>query len=124
MRRELVAIWMLLASVNSAVAQVGIGVGTPNVSIGINIPVYPELVPVPGYPVYYAPRLSGFALRWLVWVYRGDWHASPRYNGPGIGDPVYARVRSAHPVRYYLGRSVYFRGAGGCAPALGPALGP
>ena len=34
------------------------GIGLPGVSIGINLPLYPELVPVPGYPVYYAPRLK------------------------------------------------------------------
>lgn len=29
-----------------------------SVSIGINLPVYPNLVLIPGYPVYYAPRLQ------------------------------------------------------------------
>ena len=30
-----------------------IGIGFPNVSIGINLPLFPQLVAVPGYPVYY-----------------------------------------------------------------------
>ena len=38
-------------SMASATAQV-------SVSIGINLPVYPELVPVRGYPAYYAPQAN------------------------------------------------------------------
>lgn len=37
------------------------------VSIGINLPTYPHLVRVPGYPVYCAPRRSG-----------GHLHVGPR----------------------------------------------
>jgi hypothetical protein len=112
---------MLLASVNSAGAQVGIGIGTPNVSIGINIPLYPELVPVPGYPVYYAPRLSAnfFFYDGLYWVYQGDrWYASSWYNGPwGLVSPVYVPVFVLRiPVRYYGAPPVYFRGWRADAP--------
>lgn len=121
MRRGLIALWMLLASVNSAGAQVGIGIGTPNVSIGINIPLYPELVPVPGYPVYYAPRLSAnfFFYDGLYWVYQGDhWYASSWYNGPwGLVSPVYVPVFVLRiPVRYYRAPPVYFRGWRADAP--------
>ena len=55
MRHLLVGLCILCCSVTS-LAQVSIGIGFPGVSIGINLPFYPELVPVPGYPVYYAPR--------------------------------------------------------------------
>ena len=51
-----IVLLMLLGSMTSAVAQISIGIGLPGVSIGINFPLYPELVQVPGYPVYYAPR--------------------------------------------------------------------
>lgn len=40
---------MLLSFASSAAVQV---------SIGINLPIYPNLVVVPGYPVYYAPQLN------------------------------------------------------------------
>ncbi|MFC6520195.1 hypothetical protein ACFQAT_10860 [Undibacterium arcticum] len=64
MRYGLIVLWMLFGSVTSATAQVSIGIGVPGVSIGINLPVFPELVQVPGYPVYYAPQLpSNFLLR-------------------------------------------------------------
>lgn len=43
MRYLLIALWMLSGSATCAMAQV---------SIGINLPAYPELVLVPGYPVY------------------------------------------------------------------------
>jgi len=46
-RYELIAL-LLLCSVSAAEAQISIGIGLPNVSIGINLPLYPELVLVPG----------------------------------------------------------------------------
>jgi hypothetical protein len=51
MRNVLVVVWMLMWSMSSAVAQPSVGISFPGVSIGINLPVYPELVPVPNYPV-------------------------------------------------------------------------
>jgi hypothetical protein len=68
-----------------ATAQVSIGIGLPSASIGINVPLYPDLVPVPGYPVYYDPRLHSnlFFYDGLYWVYAEDnWYASSWYNGP------------------------------------------
>jgi hypothetical protein len=90
----------------SAQAQVSIGVHLPGIDIGINQPTYPELVPVPGYPVYYAPGASSnyFFYDGRYWVLQGDdWYASAWYNGPWDrirpeAVPVYVlRV----PVRYY-----------------------
>ncbi len=92
-----------------------------NVSIGINRPSYPVLQRVPGYPVYYAPRLNSnyFFYDGLYWVYEGDnWYASDWYNGPWeLVDryevPVFLlRV----PVRYYHSAPVYFRGWRADAP--------
>ena len=57
MRSALIVAGLLaLAPVAPASAAVG-------VSIGINIPVYPRLVAVPGYPVYYAPGVDSNTAR-------------------------------------------------------------
>src|SRR5450759_3911829 len=74
MRYGLIVLWMLLCSVTSAIAQVNIGIGLPGLSIGINVPLLPELVQVPGYPVYYAPRLNSnfFFYDGMYWVYQRD----------------------------------------------------
>src|SRR6266852_5418406 len=106
MRGRLIVLWMLLCSVSSAVAQV---------SIGINLSLYPELVPVPGYPVYYAPRMEAnyFFYDGLYWVYQGDtWYASSWYNGPWwIARPEVVPVFVLRiPVGYYRRPPVYFRG--------------
>jgi hypothetical protein len=108
---------MLLCWATSAAAEVrvGIGIGFPHVSIGINLPVYPELVPVPGYPVYYAPRLHAnyFFYDGLYWVFQGDnWYASSWYNGPWwFVEPASVPLFVLRiPVRYYRQPPVYFRG--------------
>lgn len=115
MRYVIVMFWMLFWSVTSAVAQISIGIGLPGVSIGINLPLYPELERVPGYPVYYAPRLSSnyFFYDGMYWVYQGDnWYASSWYNGPWGRVAPYAvpyyvlRI----PVRYYRQPPERFRG--------------
>ena len=65
--------------------QVGVGVAVPGLSIGINIPAYPQLVPIPGYPVYYAPGAGAnlFFYDGLYWVFVGDnWYYSSWYDGP------------------------------------------
>jgi len=59
------------------------------VSIEINLPAFPELVIVPGYPVYYAPsvRANYFFDDGLYWVFNvedGYWYSSSWYNGPGL----------------------------------------
>lgn len=106
-RYVLIVLGMLFYSVTSS-AQV-------SVSIGINVPVYPQLVVVPGYPVYYAPRLQAnfFFYDGLYWVYQDDdWYSSSWYNGPWWlvypeDVPVFIlRI----PVRYYLLPPRYFFG--------------
>jgi hypothetical protein len=115
MRNRLVALCMLLGSVAPATAQVSIGIGFPNVSIGINLPIYPELEPIPGYPVYYAPRLDAnyFFYDGMYWIYRGDsWYASSWYNGPwALVDPESVPLYVLRvPLRYYRQPPVHFRG--------------
>ena len=114
MRYCLIVLWMMLCSVISVEAQVNIGIGFPNVSIGINLPLFPELAPVPGYPVYYAPRVDAnyFFYDGMYWVYQDDdWYASTWYNGPwGFVDPDAVPLFILRiPVRYYRQPPVYFR---------------
>jgi hypothetical protein len=97
---------LVLALVTPAAAQVSIGIGLPGISIGINLPVFPELVVVPDYPVYYARGLDVnlFFYDGLYWVYQGDnWYASSWYNGPwGPVAPEIVPVFVLRiPVRYY-----------------------
>jgi hypothetical protein len=113
--------WLLLCSVAPAAAQVSVGIGLPNVSIGINIPLYPDLAPVPGYPVYYAPGLNAnyFFYDGMYWVYQQDrWYASSWYNGPW--GPVAPEVVPVYllrvPVRYYREPPHYFHGWRADAP--------
>ena len=108
MRYRLIVLLMLLCLTIPATAQV-------SVSIGINVPVYPELVPVPGYPVYYAPRLGAnyFFYDGMYWVYDGDnWHSSFWYNGPwSIVMPVAVPVFVLRiPVQYYRVPPPFFHG--------------
>ena len=108
MRHVLVVLWMLVGSITAAQAQV-------SVSIGINLPIYPTLVVVPGYPVYYAPQADSnyFFYDGVYWVYRRDnWYASSWYNGPWAlinVDEVPLFVLRV-PVRYYREPPTYFRG--------------
>ncbi|HEY9277305.1 MAG TPA: hypothetical protein VIO87_03805 [Methylotenera sp.] len=110
-----IALSMLFSSAVSAGVQVGIGIGLPHVSIGINFPVYPDLVVVPGYPVYYAPRQQAnlFFYDGLYWVYQDDyWYTSSWYNGPWwIVEPEFVPVFILRvPVRYYRHPPAYFAG--------------
>lgn len=119
----IVAMLLLVSPLTNADAQVsvGIGIGLPNLSIGINLPMYPELVPVPGYPVYYAPQVDGnyFFYDGMYWVFQDDnWYASSWYNGPwGFVEPaVVPSFVLRIPVRYYRQQPVYFRGWQSNAP--------
>ena len=121
LRYGLVMLSMLLCSVTIAEAQVSIGIGLPNVNIGINLPLFPQLVRVPGYPVYYAPQVEGnfFFYDGMYWVYQDDnWYASSWYNGPwGFVEPEVVPVFVLRiPVSYYRQPPVYFRGWQSNAP--------
>lgn len=114
MRYGLVGLWMLLSSAVAAATQVSVGVWLPGISIGINQPAYPQFVVVPGYPVYYAPRLGWnyFFYDGMYWVFVEDaWYASYWYNGPWMFvSPEYVPVYVLRvPVRYYMRPPAYFR---------------
>lgn len=113
MRYRTILLSMLFCAATAAAAEVGIYIREPNVRISISLPVYPEFVRVPAYPVYYAPRVSYnlFFYDGLYWVYVDDrWYASSWYNGPwALVEPEYVPVYILRvPVRYYRQRPVYF----------------
>lgn len=117
----LITLLMLFCLVTSAKAQVSIGIGLPNVNIGINLPVLPQLVPVPGFPVYYAPQVNCnyFFYDGMYWVFQGDsWYASSWYNGPWglVSADVVPQYLLRVPVRYYRRPPAYFHGWAANAP--------
>ena len=123
MRYTIIILLILFGSAPAANAQLSIGIGVPGVSIGIDLPVYPEFVQVPGYPVYYAPRLRSnyFFYDGMYWVYQNDnWYASSWYNGPwGMVGPQYVPVFVLRvPVRYYRQPPTYFLSWQADAPPL------
>jgi len=115
MRKGLFVFCLLACAVAPATAQVSIGIGLPHLSIGINLPVYPRLVPIPGYPVYYAPQLDSnyFFYDGMYWVFQDDgWYASSWYNGPWdfVAPEFVPEYVLRVPVRYYRQAPAYFRG--------------
>ncbi len=115
MRYSLVMPLMLLCPAIVAPAQVSVGINLPGLSIGINQPVYPNLVPVPGYPVYYAPGspMNYFFYDGMYWVYQSnEWYCSTWYNGPWVmtypNDVPLFILRV--PVAYYRQPPPYFVG--------------
>jgi len=115
MRHRFFAVLLaLVCAASAAPAQV-------SVSIGINVPVYPRLAAVPGYPVYYAPGLHAnyFFFDGLYWVFQGDhWYMSSWYNGPWDAvAPAYVPYHLLRvPVRYYRAPPPYFGGWQRAAP--------
>jgi hypothetical protein len=87
----------------------------PPETVGVAVASYPDLVQVPGYPVYYAPNMNSnyFFYDGMYWLYQGDqWYASSWFNGP------WGRVRPEAvpvfilrvPVSYYRRTPAYFNG--------------
>jgi hypothetical protein len=114
MRNHLILTAMLWCAAVPATAQVSVAVGLPTVRIGINLPLYPELVPVPGYPVYYAPDVDSnyFFYDGMYWVYQDDgWYQSSWYNGPwqSVEPEIVPLFVLRVPVRYYRQPPLYFR---------------
>jgi len=113
-RYLIITLAILLGPVFSAEAQI-------SVNIGIRVSAYPDLVLVPGYPVYYDPRgsLNFFFYDGLYWVYEGDnWYSSSWYDGPWqLVDPEDVPLFVLRvPVRYYRRPPAYFSGWGADAP--------
>ncbi len=123
MRHPFAVPFVLLGAAVSAPAQVsiGIGIGLPGVSIGIDVPMYPELVRVPNYPVYYAPGSDSnyFFYDGMYWVFQGyDWYASSWYDGPWyqVEPEAVPYFILRVPVRYYRRPPVFFGGWQRSAP--------
>jgi hypothetical protein len=118
MRYLLVAVSLLLGTATSASAQLSVEIG---VNIGIDVPAFPELVLVPGYPVYYDPRGDSnyFFYDGQYWVFWDDnWYTSDWYNGPWelVGPEVVPLFILRVPVTYYHRPPAYFRGWAADAP--------
>jgi hypothetical protein len=112
MRSAMVVVCMLLGTYAPASAEVG---------IGINVSLYPDLVRVPGYPVYYAAQLDSnfFFYDGLYWVYAQDsWYSSSWYDGPwDMVTPEFVPLFVLRiPVRYYRQPPSYFHDWGPEAP--------
>lgn len=87
--------------------------GATSVSIRIHLSSYPQLVRVPGYPVYYAPGLgyNYFFYDGMYWMYLDDaWYTSSWYNGPWfmVAPDFVPLFVLRIPVRYYLAPPPYF----------------
>jgi hypothetical protein len=105
MRSAVVVACLLLGTCASAAAQL---------RSGINPRAYPDLVAVPGYPVYYAPQLDSnlFFYDGLYWAYAQDgWYASSWYDGPWdtVAPEWVPFFVLRVPVRYYKQPPTYFR---------------
>src|SRR5436190_4027021 len=99
MKRALLACLLLVASILPAAAQ-------DYHDIDVDLPQYPEMVPVPDSPVYYAPAVDSnyFFYDGRYWDYSNDrWYSSPWYNGPWVYvDPIYVPTYVLWvPIRYY-----------------------
>src|SRR5213082_3391562 len=114
MRKRILVLVVAACLAGPAAAQVNFGVGIAAPGLSINLSSYPQLVPVPGYPVYYAPQLNSnyFFYDGLYWVYDGNnWYASSWYNGPWelVTPEAVPLFILRVPVRYYRRPPTYFR---------------
>jgi hypothetical protein len=110
-----IATSLLLCAAVPAHAQVSVGIQSHGVSIGFNVSAYPRMVAIPGYPVYYDPRMTSnyFFYDGLYWVYQdNNWYSSGWYDGPWdqIGPQYVPAFVLRVPVRYYGQRPAYFGG--------------
>ena len=110
MQYLLIASPMLLCPLAFAEEQISFGFSTPGISIGINMPAYPDLILVPGMPVYCDPRVEAnyFFYDGLYWVHQNDdWYDAPwGFVGPEAVPLFLLRV----PVRFYRRPPMYVRG--------------
>ncbi len=125
MRSAILAAAILLCPAISiqahAQTQMSISIGDRGLSIGFVMSTYPTLVAIPGYPVYYDPRLDSnyFFYDGLYWVFQDDnWYSSTWYDGPwDLISPAYVPLFILRiPVRYYRRPPAYFRGWSSDAP--------
>lgn len=115
MRKQLIVLGILLQFALPAPAQVSFGFGFQTDNISISLSTYPNLVRVPGYPVYYASGLNSnyFFYDGMYWVFETDrWYSSSWYNGPWMMvDPEFVPLYLLRvPVRYYRRPPAFFVG--------------
>lgn len=115
-RRAMFSIGVLCCGVSSpAPAQFSMDVGVPSAVIGLHIQHFPNLVPVPRYPVYYARDLASnfFFYDGHYWSYAQDnWYRSRWYDGPWDFVPPETVPDSILriPLLYYRQPPPYFAG--------------
>ncbi|MET0378320.1 MAG: hypothetical protein ABW049_04935 [Spongiibacteraceae bacterium] len=105
-RIRLLVCCLLLGAANFAAADV---------RVGLHLSIFPDLVPVPGYPVYYAPHVGAnyFFYDGDYWLYDDDgWYTSPWYDGPWeYVHPDFVPLFVLRvPVRYYRAPPPHFWG--------------
>jgi hypothetical protein len=115
MRKQLIALGILLHFAGPVPAQVSFGLGFQTDDVSVSLSTYPNLVRVPGYPVYYASGLNSnyFFYDGMYWVFETDrWYSSSWYNGPWeMVDPEFIPVYLLRvPVRYYRRPPTFFIG--------------
>jgi len=108
MKRFLLAALLVLSPIFPAAAQ-------EYYDIDVDLPQYPEMVPVPDSPVYYAPEVDSnyFFYDGLYWDYYNDaWYSSPWYNGPwSLVDPIYVPTYLLWvPIHFFHRVPSYWRG--------------
>jgi hypothetical protein len=97
------------------------GTSFASADVRIHLSFFPNLVPVPGYPVYYAPGVEAnfFFYDGMYWLYDDDgWYMSNWYDGPWEyvdPDDVPLFVLRV-PLRYYRAPPAYFWGGYRDAP--------
>ena len=104
-----------LSAVAPAQVRIGVGIALPGVRIGVNIPTYPNMAPIPGYPIYYAPQLDEnlFFYDGTYWLFADDaWYSSTWYNGPWypVGPYLVPSFILRIPVGFYRRPPLFFRG--------------
>jgi hypothetical protein len=117
-RARVLGLGLILAVGLSACVEMPPGAAyEPEVSVGVGFyqPMYPNMIMVPGYPVYYDPygNANYFFYDGLYWLYQGDrWYSSGWYNGPWtVSGPHFVPYYLLQvPVRYYRAPPPYFRG--------------
>lgn len=114
-RNVFILMGVLMTSVSCINTPVSAGAGLTYARVGVNLSFYPELVVVPGYPVYYAPQLevNFFFYDGMYWIFQNDhWYLSSWYNGPWwyVHPEALPLVILQLPVRYYRQPPMYFRG--------------
>lgn len=115
MRKQLIAFGILLHFAVPVTAQVNFGMDMQMDNVSISLSTYPDMVRVPGYPVYYASGLNSnyFFYDGMYWIFETDrWYSSNWYNGPWASvDPEFVPLYLLRvPVRYFRRPPAFFVG--------------